>query len=748
MVVIDTLGSPVSTDGSTYTPVSIAVFDRGAGGRSSLTSTPEFAGFGGIRVRGSSSAGFPKKQYKLEVWDGPGGTGPDPSPDLDVNLLDLGSESDWVLYAPGRYDRSYIANPLMQQLSGELGLEEMKTQFVEVFLDADSNGVSGSDYVGLYVLTESIKIGSKRVDIEKLATSDNTLPRVSGGYILGIDRSSSDKQNISTPHPSSGNIVVHRPKKVDLSAAQASWITDYVYAFELALYGPNPSNPSTGYPAYIDVPSWIDQHILRTFAMDPDSLRLSNYFYKDRGGKLFNSPVWDFDRTLNSDDPRDDNPQQIWVGNSGVDPFTWSWWGELFADPAFENAYNARWNALRAGPLSRNAIFTRINALAAEISESYNRENARWGSTPGYGSRYGNLAGEINAMKDWIDLRLAYLDSQFTAPSALTVSDVTVNEGAGIATVTVSLTSPSTSTVSVGAFTRAGSAQGGGSDFFGTTVNPLTFAPGQTTKTFQINIVDDSIPEPDEQFQVRLFNPVGATISDQVATITIIDNDTNNSPVLISGASLTVPENVGTAPVVVTLSRPASGNVVVRYATVAASAQPGSDFYGKGGTLTFTPGQVQKTVPITILNDSTAESQELFRLRLFGASGGSIDTPLVPVSINDDDGQATAQFSTQNVIVSESDNTATVVINLSQGVNADVTVFTQALTAQGGGQDYRGLTQVVSFRNGQTSRAVTVQIINDNTSEPNEALRLRLTNPVGATNAIPPYANITIIDDD
>jgi hypothetical protein len=67
---------------------------------------------------------------------------------------------------------------------------------------------------------------------------------------------------------------------------------------------------------------------------------------------------------------------------------------------------------------------------------------------------------------------------------------------------------------------------------FATSVDTLTFGPGETSKTFQIPIINDSWAEGTETFGVTLSNPVGnATVGSQAtATVTITDNETVNGP--------------------------------------------------------------------------------------------------------------------------------------------------------------------------------------------------------------------------
>ena len=90
-------------------------------------------------------------------------------------------------------------------------------------------------------------------------------------------------------------------------------------------------------------------------------------------------------------------------------------------------------------------------------------------------------------------------------------------------TVTVRLSAPATTAVTVTATTVAGSALAG-SDFQAKTAT-VTFAAGATTASFQVNIVNNRTAEPTETFTVVLSSPVGATIADGTAVVTILDND-------------------------------------------------------------------------------------------------------------------------------------------------------------------------------------------------------------------------------
>ena len=387
-------------------PAAITFVDR-TGGTASPTDDALYAGGTSIDTRGFTSADFPKKQFKLELRDVTGS-------DVDANLFGMGAEEDWVLYGPGRYDRNLIANPLMQRLAGRVGLVEMSQRFVELFLDDGSGPIGADDYAGIYIVSENVKIDGTRVDIQTLGAGDNSEPEVTGGYILKIDRADPDEYGFKTASgfPTFVNpntLVVVRPKLPDLTSAQQNWIEDHINDFEAALTGPNFTDPALGYAPFIHIPSWIDAHILRLIAKDTDFLVFSHFMTKDREGKLRTEPLWDFDRTLNSDDDFNADPNEVFHPER-ADPFGFGWWGPLFEDPSFRAQYEARWAELRGGVLSEASIFAEIDALADVVRSAYEREDARWGSLSRYGSRYGTFQGEIDALKSWLTTRFALLD--------------------------------------------------------------------------------------------------------------------------------------------------------------------------------------------------------------------------------------------------------------------------------------------------------------------------------------------------
>ena len=110
-----------------------------------------------------------------------------------------------------------------------------------------------------------------------------------------------------------------------------------------------------------------------------------------------------------------------------------------------------------------------------------------------------------------------------TAGPSISVSDVTVCESQKQAVVTIKLSAPSTQVVKVTYKSNPKTAHSV-QDYWSVKWT-LQFAPGCTSLKVKIPIVDDSICEPTEQFELHLSNPQNATIKDSIAVITIKDDD-------------------------------------------------------------------------------------------------------------------------------------------------------------------------------------------------------------------------------
>jgi hypothetical protein len=166
VLIIHALGKGAPTD-ARQTFAHISVFEP-VNGVTSLTNPPSLVTRSGIKIRGSSTDGYPKASFSVEFWD-------EFNQDINREILGLPAESDWVLYAPDNFEPVLIHNPFIHQLSRDMGRYSSRTRFVEVYLNKGTGVVGSSHYNGIYVLEEKIKVGPHRVAIDKLQPEDGTV---------------------------------------------------------------------------------------------------------------------------------------------------------------------------------------------------------------------------------------------------------------------------------------------------------------------------------------------------------------------------------------------------------------------------------------------------------------------------------------------------------------------------------------------------------------------------------------------
>ncbi|MCK4887727.1 MAG: CotH kinase family protein, partial [Planctomycetes bacterium] len=364
--------------------------------RSFITDNPDHAGRGGMKVRGQTSAGFPKKQYNFEVWD-------ENNEDKNTSILGMPSDSDWIIHGPYS-DKTLMRNYLTFKWSNEIGEYAPRTIYCEAFLNTTGGSVSYSDYVGVYIIMEKIKIGKDRVDVEKLNPTNNTEPEVSGGYVLAFDKGGfTDTNGVKNYFMTSVyNKAVQYvdPEYDELTAAQKSWLSGWFTDYETALQGGNFDDPVDGYAKYIDVQSFIDHHILVEITRNVDGYGLSTFMYKDRNGKLAMGPTWDYNLSLGNCYYREGWNSEGWKDFYAV------WFGRLFDDPEFRLKHWDRWFELRRGPFSTAKLQQDIDDTAAYLDEAQQRNFTRWSVLgnhlwPNPAIHY-TYAAEVDWMRDWL----------------------------------------------------------------------------------------------------------------------------------------------------------------------------------------------------------------------------------------------------------------------------------------------------------------------------------------------------------
>ena len=409
LIFINTNGRSIQND--IRISAHMGIVDNAAPLRNNLTDN--FNNYNGrieVEYRGSSSSGFPKKSMRIETQDSLGNN-------LNVGLLGLPPENDWVLYAPYT-DKSLMRNILAYKMGEWSGHYAPRTRLCELILNGH--------YEGIYVLTETIKRDANRLDIDELRLQDIAGDQLTGGYIFKFDRFDflgswkSRYQEIHGWLPWTAYQLVY-PKPALMRPEQFAYIKDYVHEFETAVKEGDMEGPGSRYGQLVDEMSFVDFFIVNEVSKNVDGYRLSAYFYKEKitkGGKLHAGPLWDFNLGFGNADYCQGNLTTGWayrfnsVCEAGV-PF---YWEKIRGSERFVTLLKDRWKELRQEKFHTDTLMNYIDSLANILGEAQERNFNQWDVLGRYvwpnafiGQTYQD---EVNYLKWWIRLRLDYLDNE------------------------------------------------------------------------------------------------------------------------------------------------------------------------------------------------------------------------------------------------------------------------------------------------------------------------------------------------
>ena len=400
----------------------MGIICNGEGTRNNLSDPfNHFNGQIGIEMRGNVTQSFPKKPYLFETRDAAGNN-------LNVSLLGMPAENDWVLLA-AYIDKTLLRDPLAYRMSRLTGRWAPRTVYCELVLNGK--------YQGLYVLAEKLKRDRNRVDIAEMDSSDVSGEAVTGGYIYEVSQAGpefGERRRFIYP---AGDVI--RPE-------QAAYIRNYDDGLRDVMNRNDSADPNTGYPAWIDIDSFIDEILVQEACKNSDAYGWSSHFFKNRSEKLCAGPVWDFDQSLSNSTFNDGPNYSEWIIEKSekdgwlrenYPPF----WIKLFREPDFKTKLVRRWQALRQGPFHTDSLLQFIDQTAATLDEAQERNFQKWPilgveiwrSTAGWEAR-DTYQKEVDYLKNFLVRRLNWMDSQLRGSSPSVnglVAYYTFEEGGG-----------------------------------------------------------------------------------------------------------------------------------------------------------------------------------------------------------------------------------------------------------------------------------------------------------------------------
>jgi spore coat protein CotH len=378
-----------------------------------LTDSVVYSGKIGIELRGSSSLAASKRlPYSIETREMDGKT------NKNIALLGMAKENDWALIAPYS-DKTLIRDAFLYTLARKMMPWAPDFRFADVFIN--------DKYEGIYMVTEKIKQGKNRVNIDKMLTTDIAGDELTGGYIFALDKTKPTDKFFASgfKYPNGARYpeyILNSPKADVITTEQMKYISNWTKDLEKLLYSTKFNDKNEGYPKFLDVKSFVDYVILNELSRNIDAYRLSTYFYKDKDSKdtkLHAGPVWDYNLGFGNVNYCENEKIAGWAIDFNLycsDDY-WTihfFWQRLFKDPTFQSMIKQRWQELRKGDLSSAQLKSTVDNLSATIGDAQKLHFQRypvlnewlWPNSVVKGS----YAGEIDFLKSWTEDRCKWLD--------------------------------------------------------------------------------------------------------------------------------------------------------------------------------------------------------------------------------------------------------------------------------------------------------------------------------------------------
>ena len=378
LIIVNTQNGQALQKGADKIPATMSILDKGTNNVADSSKGEKYNI--GIKIRGQTSADFPKKGYGIELKARPCTNVADTAcHDTSLKVLGMPKNADWVFHGP-YVDKTLIRNALAYWLYQRTGRYSSRFKFFELYLNGQ--------YKGVYLLLEKIKRAKARVHIAKLKDEDVDGDEVTGGYVLSVDKvennttSGLDKEGFKSKDGSP--VVMRSPKKENTNKQQQQYIQNFFNSIEQKCdQGDVMSN---GCSDILDIEAAVDYVIHEDVTNNTDAYICSFYMFKDKdskGGKLQLGAPWDFNLAFGAYQRVGGEKADGWripqsaKGGSG-EWFVAKWIQNLWSNNAFQQKYKQRWAELRSGVWHTKNIDHFIDSLKTHLKNAADRNFERW----------------------------------------------------------------------------------------------------------------------------------------------------------------------------------------------------------------------------------------------------------------------------------------------------------------------------------------------------------------------------------
>lgn len=258
--------------------------------------------------------------------------------------------------------------------------------------------VLNGDYIGLYFLTETIRIDENRVNIYEQQDGETDQTLITGGWLVEVDNYH-DECQITIPENSRWNLTLRYHSPENLSDSQLQWLTGEFKTITSAIYSQDKT--SAEWEKYIDVESMARFFIVQEVMDNPDGFHGSFYLHKDLkdGAKWTAGPIWDL---VCYNREKTDYTFKMKV-HYGITPH---WIGEIIKYDSFCQSVAAVWNEVYPDRLSE--IYEKIDEIVLPLASAWQHDCERWNEDPSQTAqlRADRIKNALRRNIDWFNNHL------------------------------------------------------------------------------------------------------------------------------------------------------------------------------------------------------------------------------------------------------------------------------------------------------------------------------------------------------
>ncbi len=330
-----------------------------------------------IRGRGNYTwTGFDKKPYRIKLGS-------------KTPLLGMKKSKLFALLAHADDQLGFLRNEVGFELSRRMGLDwTPSTHPVEVVLNGS--------YIGLYFLTETVRVDSDRVNIVEQEDQETDAEAITGGWLVEIDNYDEDLQVRITEGNGERIRFTYKTPEL-LSSAQENYLRNQMNALDDAIYVTNKN--STEWEDYVDLETLARFYVVQEIMDNTESFHGSCYMHKDKGAdtKWKFGPVWDFGCTYYTS-----SQNFIYVNP----PYGQTWIGEIAKFPRFQAKVKDIWKWFKGNKYE--GVEEYIDDFIDKIGVASQYNYRKWSK---YGN--GNISDAKKNFKNKLTSRISWLVKQW-----------------------------------------------------------------------------------------------------------------------------------------------------------------------------------------------------------------------------------------------------------------------------------------------------------------------------------------------